>query len=126
MFPSDRKIGKNWDTEVSKKYRENIKNYIESKSIVEYYDSHLEYSYTFTHDALMKIREDNAKTQTYTNNNIYGNTLKTVKENAYIKLRSRFVDIIETDGNAYGAENNRKDKRRGVSEYTENVEKERD
>ena len=126
MFPSDRMIGKNWDTEAAEKYRENIKNYIESKSIVEYYDSHLEYSYTFTHDALMKIREDNAKTQTYTNNNIYGNTLKTVKENAYIKLRSRFVDIIETDGNAYGAENNRKDKRRGVSEYTENVEKERD
>ena len=124
MFPSDRKIGKNWDTEVSKKYRENIKNYIESKGIVKYYDSHLEYSYTFTHDALMKIREDNAKTQTYTNNNIYGNTVKTVKNNSYVKLRSRFIDIMESDGNAYGVESNRKDNKRGVSEYTENVEKE--
>jgi hypothetical protein len=72
----------------------------------------------------MKIREDNAKTQTYTNNNIYGNTVKTVKNNSYVKLRSRFIDIMESDGNAYGVESNRKDKKRGVSEYTENVEKE--
>ena len=38
---------------------------------------------------------------------------------------NNMTDVI-FNGNAYGAENNRKDKRRGVSEYTENVEKERD
>ena len=113
IFPSDRIIGKNWSTAEANEYINATENYVNQQGILQYYNKHLEYSYTLDQDALKKIREDNSKNKKYTNDNLYAGS---VEENKYTELKSPFLDAQSLQN--YGIIDNRSNAARGVSEYT--------
>ena len=60
MFPTilgdgSRRMGTNWENSTA--YVEETENYVKSKGIAKYYETHLEYSYTLSQDAIKKIKE---------------------------------------------------------------------
>ncbi len=113
IFPSNRIIGKNWSTAEANEYINATENYVNQQGILQYYNKHLEYSYTLDQDALKKIREDNSNNKKYTNDNLYAGS---VDENKYTELRSLFLDAQSLQN--YGIIDNRSNASRGESEYT--------
>ncbi len=123
MFPTilgdgSRRMGTNWENSTA--YVEETENYVKSKGIAKYYETHLEYSYTLSQDAIKKIKEYNSTVggnKTYTDNSIEkgscepGNKMK-------LGCKSSFISSINNNTNSFGIVNNRQNSIRGVSEYT--------
>ncbi len=129
MFPTiksdgTRRIGENWENSTA--YVEEIESYVKANGAAKYYETHLEYSYTLTRDAINKIKNYNSKSagyRSYTDNSITKGTC-VGDETAKYQCQSGFITSINSNTNSYSISNNRKAQKRGVSEYT--IEKEKD
>lgn len=134
FFPIDRTVGKNWATEPAQKYVNETERYVDANGTLQYYDKHLEYSYTLTQSTIKKIREYNEKIRKYTN----PYTEKpngSVSDNRYHSITSKFLEAIDTgeeEIGQLGIINNMPDKMngygyvRGVSEYTHELRDKKD
>jgi len=126
LFPTvqsdgTRRLGANWENSTA--YIDEIESYVNSNGAPKYYETHLEYSYTLTQDAIKRIRDYNRTTgggKTYTDNTIIkgscvgDDTLK-------LNCKSSFISDINNNTNALGITNNRFGQERGVSEYTKDL-----
>ncbi len=120
FFPNGRTPGKNWNTLAAKSYYKNIESTVKTYGETYYYNKTLEYSYTLTRDAIMKIKDDNARIKSYTNDNIDIGTIKNIdSKGRYVDLRTSFIDLLESNTNSYGIINNRQGQKRGVSTKTD-------
>ena len=123
LFPTtlsdgSRRIGANWQNSTA--YIEEIENYVKGNGEVKYYETHLEYSYTLTADAMKKIKEYNSQSagsKSYVDNSIEKGSCVDANGKKF-DCRTRFISTINSNTNSYGVVNNRQGQERGVSEYT--------
>ncbi len=129
FFPINRSVGKNWSTKAAEKYVNQTEKYVEENGTLQYYDKHLEYSYTLTQSTLRKIREYNEKTKKYTNP-YTSKPQYSVSSNKYKEIKSQFLENIDTEEQEVGQLgiiNNMRNMNtgygyvRGVSVYTHEV-----
>ena len=129
MFPSKnpdgtRRMGSNWKS--AEDYVNEIEGFIKAHGELEYYNTHLEFSYTFTQDSFDKIQEYDATVKgvkSYTDNSIEKGTCKDSNGNK-VDCRTSFISAINNDTNKFGISNNRASQNRGVSDYTREKEEE--
>lgn len=123
MFPTtlndgSRRIGVNWENSTA--YINETEQYYNGQGALKYYETHLEYSYTLSQDAIKKIKEYNATNggvKTYTDNTIEKGSCS-VGDRIKTNCRSSFISSINNNTNPYGIVNNRQSSQRGVSDYT--------
>lgn len=114
-----RRENSNWKTEKAKLYTGEIESYVKNNSEIAYYNTHLEYSYSFTQSSLNKIRDYNEINGKYT---YMDNTLRDCvldEDGNYYECKSTFIDQIESNEAGFGVVNNREGEKRGVSKYTD-------
>ncbi len=123
MFPTvrsdgTRRLGANWENSTA--YIEEIESYVNTNGAAKYYETHLEYSYTLTQDAIKRIKEYNkteAGAKTYADNTIEKGSCEG-NDQYKLNCKSRFISEINNNTNYLGITNNRFGKERGVSDYT--------
>ena len=127
IFPStteNRIVGENWRTQIAQDYKDEVETYAKDNGDYQYYETHLEYSYTLSQSALEKVREYNNRVKDYKNDDtieldtVTGNKKCKKIDNKYFECKSSFITDIESASNTYGIVNNRTGHTRGVSDYT--------
>ena len=124
IFPSiigddNRRVAINWMN--SEKYINSIESYIKTHGEYQYYESHEEYSYTFTQSSLQKIRDYNNSVvvgKSYLDNSIEKGSCTITDGNIALGCKSSFITKMQEE--ELEVVNNRSDKARGVSDYTLN------
>ena len=105
----------------SEKYINSIESYIKTHGEYQYYESHEEYSYTFTQSSLQKIRDYNNSVvvgKSYLDNSIEKGSCTITDGNIALGCKSSFITKMQEE--ELEVVNNRSDKARGVSDYTLN------